>query len=148
MPSASFDHTVAVPLDQDTVWGQMQLPETWEGLGPVTEVWDPEFGDDGRLCAYRWRVEAGPRTIEGTAQTTESVAPGRMVIAMHAGEFSGVIGTHLTPDDEGTSVLVEIDLEGRGLLTSMFWGPLTKIIGDGLPEQVEGLVDSMVERAE
>jgi len=138
MPTAQFDHRIILSVPPPEVWVALQEPDTWAGLGPVQKVWDAAFEED-RLCGFKWSVEAGPRTIEGTATTRQSMPNELMVLDVDAGDFTGLVTTELEPEAGGTGVNVIISLEASGMLSSLFWGPITKVIGSGLPEQVEGL---------
>ena len=138
MPGATFTHAIVVPHPPADVWRALQVPATWEGIGPIDRVWDAEHRTDGTLDAYRWSAEAAGRRWEGTARTTEAIEGRRLSLRLKSSKIRGSIATDLASTDGGTTALsVTMKAEAVGMLATLFWGVIQKAIGGELPHQVE-----------
>ena len=140
MPSASFQHSVTVPLDAEAVWDALQQPATWEGIGPMDRVYDARQGADGTLTAYGWNASIAGRHWSGTARTTLAEPGERMDVTLDSSEIRVTITAALGANGaEGTKLDVGLTAESRSMLASLFWGVIEGGIRNGLPEQVESL---------
>ncbi|MBT8197328.1 MAG: SRPBCC family protein [Acidimicrobiia bacterium] len=136
MPAEFFSHQVSIPRGVDHVWAQLNEVDTWAHIGPVDNVSDPVYDDDG-LASFRWSTSVGPRSFQGTAVRDEFTEMERMSFILDAGEMTGSISTELDADDEATELVVTLGIEAKGLLSSMFFGVIRDAVGRGLPAQVD-----------
>lgn len=118
----------------------LQNPGTWEGVGPIDEVWDAEH-DDLLLTSFRWRARAAGRTWDGTATRTDEESRSSMTLELDSPEVSGAITVSIVPDAGGSHLEVTIRARSKGLLSGMFWGIIADAIRTGLPRQVEDFGD-------
>lgn len=140
MPSDTFSHSTTVSAAPEAVHATLQNPTTWEGLGPIDEVWDAVHdGDD--LSSFRWRARAAGRTWEGTALRATSEAGHSMALDLDSPEVGGTITMELEASGEGSVLTVTLHARSKGLLAGMFWGVVSDAIGSGLPRQVQEFGD-------
>lgn len=139
MPRASFSHTAVVERPLDAIWERLQLADTWRGIGPIEDVWDPTHGEDGVLTSYQWSANVGPRTYRGTARTTEATIPERLQLAIDGGEIRGTLTTELESLDGtgSTQLTVSLDLEATSGMTALLFPVIAEVVGRGLPTQVD-----------
>jgi carbon monoxide dehydrogenase subunit G len=143
MPEASFSHTATVLRPRRDVWDRLQDARTWSEIGPVDEVWDPAHDEYGSLLSYRWSTTVGPRRYEGTARRIDGHAPDRMSLALDGGEISGVLTTQLAAlSERETQITVDLSIQPHGLLSIMFFGVVSDVVGRGLPTQVEHFAEN------
>ncbi len=138
MPSETFAHRVHIAAAPAEVWEQLQVPETWTGLGPVRRVWDPEW-EDGVLARYRFAAEAGPQKFEGRARTTAADEPERLVVAIDAKSFTGELRAVLSPNATGTNADIELEIGTSDFFMGLVFGVVAGTIRREFPSQVEGL---------
>jgi carbon monoxide dehydrogenase subunit G len=139
MPSATYQHTISVDAAPPEVWDGLQEPEIWSKLGPVQKLWDPVV-EGGVLEGFRWSTNIGGVVYEGTGTTTVKDRPGRFQLVLDTSEMAGTITVDLSEGNPGgTSATVTVELRSKGLLSSVFFPVVSRAIGDGLPEQVEGM---------
>ncbi|HHC08889.1 MAG TPA: SRPBCC family protein [Actinobacteria bacterium] len=140
MPSASFHHRVRLPVPPATVWRALQEPTTWEHVGPVERVWDPEFDGDV-LVAYRWSTTVGGKVFDGRARTIEHREPDRFVVDLDGGEMGGVVTVDLTGDGAETTIDVGLEVRAQGLVSTLAFPAIRGAIASGFPDQVEELAE-------
>ncbi|NNC74503.1 MAG: SRPBCC family protein [Acidimicrobiia bacterium] len=137
MPAEFFSHQVSIPRDTAHVWAQLNEAETWAHIGPVESVSDPVYDDNG-LASFQWSTSVGPRSFKGTAVRNRFEELEKLGFALDAGEMTGFISTELDGDDEATELVVTLNIEAKGLLSSMFFSVIRDAVGRGLPSQVDG----------
>lgn len=143
MPEASFSHSATVLASRRDVWKRLQAATTWSEIGPVESVWDPRHDDHGQLAGYRWSTSVGPRRYEGTAERIDGHAPDHIALALDAGEISGVLAATLEAlSEHETKITVELTIQPRGVLSTMFFGVISDVVTRGLPRQVEQFAES------
>ena len=146
MPSATFSHTVEVDADTEAVWTALQETEIWSSLGPVQEVWDPSYGENGTLLGYRWATSIGGKRYEGSARTIEHERPERFVLDLDGGEMGGVIATNLSETSGGgTAIAVDLELRSQGMLSSLFFPAIRDVVGKGFEGQVDDLAGKITD---
>ena len=141
MPSASFAHAVSIDRPIAEVWTTLMVPETWANIGPVDEVWDPEFDGD-TLIGYRWSTNVGGKAFRGTAMAVGHEAPTSYVVDLDAGEMAGRITIELSTRSPDTAMTVRLDFRTKGMLSSMFFPLIRDAIGSGFPKQIEDFAAS------
>ncbi len=139
MPTATFRHSVRSPADVDQIWAALQDPRTWEHVGPVEKVWDPEFDDDGTLVGYRWSTSIGSKEYEGHAHTIEHRRGECFRIDLDGGEMGGILAAELDPGPDGTDIDVTLEIRTQGMMSSLLFPAIRGAIASGFPEQVESL---------
>jgi hypothetical protein len=143
MPEASFSHSATVLSPRRDVWTRLQAADTWSSIGPVEQVWDPAHDEHGNLVAYRWSTTVGPRRYEGKAKRIDGHAPDHMSLALDAGELTGVLTAKLDAlSERETQITIDLSVQPRGMLSTMFFGVITDVVGRGLPSQVEHFAES------
>ena len=148
MPTNGFHHRIVIPVPRQRVWAELQDSETWKALVGLQEIFDVTHDERGHLRGYRWIAAAGPRHIEGVATVAKSREPTSMVLNVDAGEYTGEIDARLreAPRDS-TAIAVAMLLEAHGVMASLFFPAVSKVVGDGLPRQLEVFGDRLVQGA-
>lgn len=141
--NASFTHRVSVPKPPPQVWTALQVPATWELLGPIDEVTDPVY-DDVQLVSFRWRTKAAGRNIEGTATATDASFPQHFKLALDAGEIEGVLEARLAGEDT-TQLEVTLRISPKGPLATLFFPAVSQVVGSGFVDHVEEFASSLGE---
>ena len=139
MPSATLHDSVSVGAPQDAVWERLQEPNIWRSIGPVQEVWDPVI-EDGLLTGFQWSTNIGGVVYNGTGTAVNLDPPHHYELILDTSEIAGTISVDLTEGNPpGTHIDVTVELQSKGLLSSMFFPIVTRAIGDGLANQVKDL---------
>jgi carbon monoxide dehydrogenase subunit G len=139
MPSATYQYTISIDAAPPEVWDGLQEPEIWSTLGPVQKLWDPRV-EDGILEGFQWSTDIGGVVYQGTGTTTVKDRPERFQLVLDTSEMAGTITVDLSDGNPGgTNVTVTVELRSKGILSSVFFPVVSRAIGDGLPEQVEGM---------
>lgn len=136
MPSDTFTHTTTVAAGPDAIDAALQDPATWEGLGPIDEVWDATH-DGTTLMSFRWRARAAGRTWDGTALRTAGEVARSVTLDLDSPEIGGAITIDIAPAGDGSELTVTLYARSKGFLAGMFWGVVSDAIGTGLPRQVD-----------
>lgn len=139
MPSAVFHNTITVDAPPDTVWDRLQEPDIWRSVGPVQNLWDPTV-EDGVLTGFQWSTNIGGVVYNGTGIAVNPERPHRYGLILDTSEMAATISVELAAGNPGgTKVEVAMKLRSKGLLSSMFFPVVSRVIGNGLPGQVEKL---------
>ena len=72
MPSETFTHRAIAHAPIDEVWAALDKPETWESIGGIDKVVDPEITSDGRLNGFSF-----DSVVAGTAYRGNAAPAGR-----------------------------------------------------------------------
>jgi carbon monoxide dehydrogenase subunit G len=144
MPSSSFEHSIAVDAPIGRVWDALMLPDTWAAIGPVQEVWDPVF-DGPTLVGYRWSTTVGSKAFNGTARAVAHDRPTSYATDLDAGEMAGRISIELVERSPETEMLVRLDFQTKGLLSSMFFPLIRDAIAKGFPQQIEDFAGAIAD---
>ena len=137
MPSASFSHTADAATSPEDVWERLQTVQPWANIGPIDEVWDPTH-DGAALRGYRWSATVGPTKYKGTATVVESTEPERMSLDLDAREMAGQLIAEISSNGSGgCQITVTLDIESRGMLSTLFFPVVSEAVKNGLPRQVE-----------
>lgn len=138
MPSASYSHATAVSLGAPEIWAKLNVPATWQAIGPVEDVTGPSFDDEGHLTGFKWHTRVGPRDIDGTAQVVDSTPNVCMAVALDAGELVGMLTAVIEPNGKTESQLeVTLAVTSKGGLASLFFPMISEALGKGLAGQVD-----------
>lgn len=140
MPGQSFYHAAATPSPPSKVWESLDEPGTWEAIPGVDRVIDPVVDGDGRLRGFSFESDVGGRKYVGEA-TPAQREEGRLISwDIDSSEIKGKVTVGLAPADAGTRVDVRLDVEGAGMLGSLFFPVIAGAIGKGFPTTVEEFV--------
>lgn len=136
MPRASFSHNVELTRPVHDVWETLQDADTWSGIGPVDEVWDPIHDGNGGLESFQWSAHVGPTKYKGSAVVANTDAPHHIKLSLDSSELTGSLIADL---DENVSLQLAVTLEvvSKGTMAALFFPLIAEAIGRGLPEQVE-----------
>lgn len=137
MPSATFRHSVVVPIDQERAWQSLQSVEPWRAIGGIERVWDVRHNNEGHLSAYRFAAKAGGKTHEGVADVVESRPPDSMLMELDTGMLRGVIAVALATNGDSTNVEITMRVESKGLLTTALFPAISSAIESDFDHQVE-----------
>lgn len=137
MPSETFSHTTVAFASIDDVWTALDRPQTWESIGGIDRVVDPVIDSQGRLQRFSFDSMVAGKPYRGEA--TPAGREERQLMAWNIvnSEVAGVISVQLSDSDANTTIKVDLTVESRGLLASMFFAVVSKTIGDGLPRSVD-----------
>lgn len=143
MADQSFEHSATTPADVDEVWKALDLPATWEAIPGVDRVVDPVFDDSGSLIGFSFESAVGGRRYNGRA-TRAGWEEGKMVgWDISTSEIRGRVLVGLAPEGEVTRVDLRVDVEGVGVLGSLFFPVIASAIGSGFTDTVEEFVDGL-----
>lgn len=137
VPKESFTHVAIARADVGRVWETLDEASTWEEIGGVDRVTDPVIDDDGRLQGFSFEVKAAGKKYVGSATPHERAEGELMSWRVDTTEVRGVTRVALEPVDDGTEVRVTLEVESKGLLSTMFFPVIASTIGSGLPRSVD-----------
>lgn len=137
MPSQTFTHRSSTSAPVGEVWSALDRPETWEGIGGVDRVFDPEIDAQGRLRGFSFETVAGGKRYVGVATPHRRVEGEIMSWQIVNSEVRGVTSVELAGDGQRTAITVTLEVRSAGFLSSMFFPVIVKAIGSGLPRSVE-----------
>jgi hypothetical protein len=137
VPSQTFSHTATTNAPADQVWAALDKPETWEGIGGVDRVYEPRIDERGRLIGFTFDTFAAGRRYVGKASPHERVEGERIAWRIENSEVRGLTTVDLAPGEHQTGITVTLEVEGIGMLSSMFFGVIATAIGSGLGASVE-----------
>jgi carbon monoxide dehydrogenase subunit G len=142
VPSQAFSHETTTDAPVDTVWDRLDQPETWESIGGVDRVFNPEVDNEGRLLGFSFHSNAAGRRYLGTASPHDRVEGKRMAWNVQTSEVKGVAIVTLNPKEAGTCITVTLQVESVGLLSAMIFPLIASAIGSGLANAVDSFAAS------
>ena len=142
MPSQTFTHRSTTSAPVSEVWSALDRPQTWEAIGGVDRVFDPEIDDEGLLQGFSFETVAGGKRYVGVATPHRRVTGETMAWEIANSEVRGVTSVELSGDGEWTVITVTLEVRSAGFLSSMFFPVITKAIGNGLPRSVDDFAAS------
>lgn len=137
VPKDSFSHSAVAAAPVDQVWDALDQPETWEAIGGVDRVTEPVIDADGRLRGFSFEVLAAGKMYVGKAVPLHRECRELIAWAVETREVRGSTTVELNQVESGTRITVNLELESRGLLATMFFPVIATTIGKGLPRSVE-----------
>ncbi len=140
MSGKSFQHEAVTPVPVSDVWKSLDEPTTWEAIPGVDRVIDPVVDGDGRLRSFSFESEVGGRKYLGEATPARRDEARLMAWNIDSSEIKGKVAIEIAPEDHGTKVKVRLDVEGAGMLGSMFFPVIASAIGSGFTATVEEFV--------
>ena len=117
MPQATFSHTVTVDASPERAWSVLQDPTTWSKIGPVADVSNPQYDDEGTLVGFDWVADVGGKQYDGKAVGGDCVPNESFSMTLDTSEIAGDVVATITPADSGTDVNVEITFRTKGMLS-------------------------------
>lgn len=137
MSRQTFSHSAVTSASPAEVWRALDLPETWEGIGGVNRVFDPEIDGEGRLRGFRFETLAAGSRYRGEATPRARQERRLMSWNIESPEVRGVITVESAQAEDGTEISVELTVESLGVLSTVFFPVVAGAIGNGLPGAVE-----------
>ena len=137
MPKDSFTNTATAHAPVQEVWETLDDPSTWEQIGGVDRVIDPVIDSSGRLQGFSFEVRAAGKKYIGFAKPDQRREGEVMSWRVDTTEIRGATRVALKPVDGGTEITVDLEVESKGLLSSMFFPVIASAIGSGLPRSVD-----------
>ncbi|HSJ72599.1 MAG TPA: SRPBCC family protein [Acidimicrobiia bacterium] len=139
MPSATFSHTVSVDASPTRAWEVLQDPDTWSRIGPVSDVTNPTYLEDGTLSGFDWVANVGGKKYDGSAVGGAYTTAERFTMTLDTSEIAGDVVATIAPGNPSTDVTVEITFRTKGMLSAMFFPAIRQALASGFPQQVEDL---------
>lgn len=143
VPSQTFSESSRTSAPIDDVWAALDRPETWQAIGGVDRVFDPEVDDHGRLRGFSFETVAGGKRYTGTAQPRQRVEGSTMAWDIESPEVRGTTTVDLEKDGDWTLVTVTVQVESVGFLSSMFFPVIAGALGRGLSTAVDEFVSGL-----
>ncbi|MGH8914366.1 MAG: SRPBCC family protein [Acidimicrobiia bacterium] len=143
MPSQTFQHAASTPAAIGTVWKMLDEPRTWEAVPGVDRVVDPVVDAWGRLQGFSFDSKVGGKTHRGRADPAGREEQRLMAWDITTSEMKGKVAVGLSPADRGTRVYVRLDVDGVGMLGSLFFPVIATAIGAGFADTVDDFVESL-----
>jgi Polyketide cyclase / dehydrase and lipid transport len=140
MPGQTFQHAAVTSATVSGVWKSLDEPNTWEAIPGVDRVIDPVVDADGRLRGFTFESDVGGRKYLGEATPARREEGRLMAWDIDSSEIKGRVSIEIGPDDDGTNVQVRLDVEGAGMLGSLFFPVIAAAIGGGFSATVEEFV--------
>jgi hypothetical protein len=123
----------------------LDKPATWESIGGIDRVIDPDIDDRGRLLGFTFDTEVGGKAYRGLATSSTRKEGRRMGWDIENSEIAGTIMVGLAPIERGTTLTVDLTVASKGLLSGMFFSVISKSIGSGLPRSVDAFAAGLSE---
>lgn len=143
MPSATFSHTVSVDAPPSEAWAKLQDPDTWERIGPVSDVENPTYHDDGTLAGFDWAADIGGKRYAGKANGGDYEIDRRFTMTLDTSEIAGDVVATIDAGNPDTSITVEITFRTKGMLSAMFFPAIKQALASGYPQQIEDLASGL-----
>jgi hypothetical protein len=137
VPSQTFSHRALSTATVDEAWEKLDHPETWEAIGGVERVFDPEVDGEGRLRRFSFDTVAAGRKYVGEATPHRRVEGEVMAWDIENPEIRGTITVALRPVESGTEIQVTMEVHSVGFLSSMLFPVIATAIGSGLGNTVD-----------
>ena len=122
------------------MWESLDEPHTWEAIPGVDRVIDAAVDPEGCLRGFSFESDVGGRKYVGRATPAGRVEGRLMAWDIDSSEVKGMVSIELGPDVDGTRVQVRLDVEGAGILGSLFFPVIASAIGSGFAGTVEEFV--------
>jgi carbon monoxide dehydrogenase subunit G len=142
VPSQTFQHAATTLVAVESVWAALDEPQTWETIPGVDRVIDPIVDGSGRLRRFSFESAVGGKTYLGEATPAGREHERLMAWDIKTSEIKGKVAVGLSPTHEGTRVYIRLDVEGVGMLGSLFFPVIAAAIGGGFAGTVEEFVGS------
>lgn len=142
MPSQTFTHTASARASVDVVWSALDRPETWEAIGAVDRVFDPNIDSQGRLQGFSFDTVAAGKKYVGKATPHQRIEGERMSWRVTTTDVKGLTTVDLARADDGTAIKVTLVVESAGPLSTLFFPVIAAAIGNGLPASVDAFAAS------
>jgi carbon monoxide dehydrogenase subunit G len=143
VPGQTFSHAATTPADIDAVWESLDEPGTWEAIPGVDRVIDPLVDAGGRLRGFSFESDVGGRMYVGDASPAGREEGRLMAWDIDSSEIKGKVAIELGPHGDGTRVQVRLEVEGAGMLGSLFFPVIAAAIGSGFKATVEDFVGGL-----
>jgi len=143
MPSATFSHTASVTASNTEAWAVLQNPDTWSKIGPVSDVTNPAYHDDGTLKSFDWVADVGGKKYDGAAIGGDYTLNERFTMTLDTSEIAGDVVATIDEGNPSTDVTIEITFRTKGMLSAMFFPAIKKALASGFPQQVEDLASGL-----
>ena len=140
MPGKTFQHAALTTASVSDVWKSLDEPATWEAIPGVDRVIDPVVDAQGRLRGFSFESDVGGRKYLGKATPNRREEGHVMAWDIDSSEIKGKVAVQIGPKDDGTNVQVRLDVEGAGMLGSLFFPVIASAIGSGYAATVEEFV--------
>ena len=139
MARESFSHSTVVNAPRARIWGALDDPETWNAVAGVERVHEPIVDAKGRLQGFKFDTIVAGKAYEGIASPHARSEGEALSWDIANSQITGVIKVELEDVTGGTLLEVGVEMEARGMLSRMFFGTISKVVGNGLPNTVNDM---------
>jgi carbon monoxide dehydrogenase subunit G len=143
VPRDTFTHSSETTAPIGRVWAALDEPSTWEAIGGIDRVLDPVIDSNGHLRGFAFEVVAGGRRYHGRAKPLHRELERLMAWSVDTSEVSGTTSVEISPNNAGTLIAVTLEVESKGLLSTMFFPVISSTIGTGLPRSVDDFAERL-----
>jgi len=140
MSGKTFQHAAVTSASVSDVWESLDEPATWEAIPGVDRVIDPVVDANGRLRGFSFESDVGGRKYLGEAKPARREEGRLMAWDIDSSEIKGKVAIEIGLENDGTNVQVRLDVEGAGMLGSLFFPVIASAIGSGFAGTVEEFV--------
>ena len=140
MSGKTFQHAAVTSASISDVWESLDEPATWEAIPGVDRVIDPVVDANGRLRGFSFESDVGGRKYLGEAKPARREEGRLMAWDIDSSEIKGKVAIEIGLENDGTNVQVRLDVEGAGMLGSLFFPVIASAIGSGFAGTVEEFV--------
>ena len=124
-------------IDQQiaTVWDRLQQLDSWEGIGGMGQLRDPEHASDGSLKGFAYSLDTPVGTVDDTAEVTSTkrkVGAHSMRVQTETKGLRVTIELALTAVDEATNAEFSIDAEATNFLARPLASTLRHTLDSGI----------------
>ena len=141
-----FSQTATANRSAQKCWTVLQDAWVWGSLLGAAEVSNVVNDGDGRLESCEWLAKIGGSELDGTMTVIESNPLELMVVKVQAAEWSGTIDMELTAETQRrTRLHTRARLVAEGFTALLALPIVSRVIGNHLPERMEGLVEIIEE---
>jgi carbon monoxide dehydrogenase subunit G len=100
-------------------------------------VFDPTIDDQGKLRGFSFETVAAGKKYVGLATPHARIEGHKMAWRVKNSEVRGLTTVELTTAADGTRIVVTLEVQSAGLLSTMFFPVIAGAIGNGLPKAVD-----------
>lgn len=139
--------TLRVSQKLDVAWERLQQLESWDGIGGMGQLRDPELGDNGALSGFAYSLDTPVGAINDTAEVTSSEGDAGDRTMQVLTETKGVrVTIDLIVSGMGKKSFVNFTIDAQA--TNFLARPLAATLRQTLESGIDREAAKMVERLE
>lgn len=134
--------TLRIDQPIESVWERLQELGTWESIGGLHDLRDPEVDGDGNLVAFAFSIDTPLGTIRDRAHV-QSNPPGRMDVRAEAKGIEVLVGLGLEAEDSATTADFSIVANSTNFLSRPLVGTLRNVLESGIHREGERMTERL-----